>query len=97
VTTPEPVDEAALAAAVEAAKAEHEANMSRYVCGPEPIYLGGARAFNPGDPVPVSHVTAGVVDPSQVVEAQPDSPAPEQPAAAVPDASPVVPAAVEEN
>lgn len=25
------------------------------------IYVNGARAFNPGDPVPVSHVDSGVV------------------------------------
>jgi len=33
----------------------------------EAIDLGGARAFNPGDPVPVSHVESGVVARSQVV------------------------------
>lgn len=27
----------------------------------EPIDINGARAFNPGDPVPVSHVEGGVV------------------------------------
>lgn len=32
------------------------------------IYLGGARAFNEGDPVPASHVTRGVVNPDQVVK-----------------------------
>lgn len=35
----------------------------------EPIDIGGARAFNPGDPVPVSHVERGVVAKSQVVGA----------------------------
>lgn len=35
----------------------------------EAIYLGGARAFNPGDPVPVSHVERGVVHPDQVRKA----------------------------
>lgn len=34
----------------------------------EIIEIGGARAFNPGDPVPVSHVTRGVVDKSQVAK-----------------------------
>jgi hypothetical protein len=30
------------------------------------ININGARAFNPGDPVPVSHVNNGVVDEGQV-------------------------------
>lgn len=34
----------------------------------EPIDIGGARAFNTGDPVPVSHVDRGVVDSSQVAK-----------------------------
>lgn len=34
------------------------------------IYVDGARAFNPGDPVPVGHVESGVVDKAQVVGAQ---------------------------
>lgn len=33
-----------------------------------PIYIGGGRAFNPGDPVPVSHVERGVVDREAVKE-----------------------------
>lgn len=32
----------------------------------EVIAIDGVRAFNPGDPVPVSHVERGVVDKSQV-------------------------------
>lgn len=32
----------------------------------EAIVIAGARAFNPGDPVPKSHVTSGVVDKKQV-------------------------------
>lgn len=32
----------------------------------EPIVIGGARAFNPGDPVPKSHVDSGVVSKEQV-------------------------------
>lgn len=32
----------------------------------EVIYIGGARAFNVGDPVPVSHVKNKVVSTSQV-------------------------------
>lgn len=36
----------------------------------EPIDIGGARAFNPGDPVPSSHVENGVVRKDQVVGAK---------------------------
>lgn len=32
----------------------------------EAIFINGARAFNVGDPVPVSHVERGVVHPDQV-------------------------------
>jgi hypothetical protein len=32
------------------------------------ISIDGARAFNPGDQVPVSHVESGVVDKSQVAK-----------------------------
>lgn len=32
----------------------------------EPINIGGARAFNPGDPVPKSHVARGVVSKDSV-------------------------------
>jgi len=41
----------------------------------EPIDIGGARAFNPGDAVPVSHVANGVVPQSAVAKAQLDEPA----------------------
>lgn len=34
----------------------------------EVIYIGGARAFNAGDPVPASHVARGVVAPEQVAK-----------------------------
>jgi hypothetical protein len=34
----------------------------------EPIYIDGARAFNAGDPVPVSHVERKVVAESQVAK-----------------------------
>lgn len=37
----------------------------------KPIDIGGARAFNVGDPVPASHVKRGVVDKADV--AKPDS------------------------
>lgn len=33
----------------------------------EAIFIDGARAFNPGYPVPVSHVTRGIVSPDQVI------------------------------
>lgn len=33
-----------------------------------PIDIGGVRAFNEGDPVPVSHVEGGVVEDSQVAK-----------------------------
>jgi hypothetical protein len=32
------------------------------------IFINGARAFNVGDPVPVSHVDRGVVNPDEVVK-----------------------------
>lgn len=34
----------------------------------EAIHIGGALAFNPGDPVPVSHVERGVVTTEQVAK-----------------------------
>jgi hypothetical protein len=34
-----------------------------------PIDIDGGRAFNPGDPVPASHIQRGVVDKDQVVGA----------------------------
>lgn len=33
------------------------------------IYIGGARAFNVGDPVPVSHVERNIVTDAQVAKA----------------------------
>lgn len=51
--------------------AEHEAAQAKeygqYVAT-DVIYLGGGRAFNPGDPVPASHVENQVVSPSQVAK-----------------------------
>lgn len=41
------------------------AEYGTYVATQE-ININGARAFNPGDPVPVSHVERGVVDSDQV-------------------------------
>lgn len=49
-------------------RAAQQAEYGRYVAK-EPIDIDGARAFNPGDPVPVSHVESGVVDKSKVVGA----------------------------
>lgn len=46
-------------------EAAQEAEWSEYIAV-ERINIGGARAFNPGDPVPKSHVTRGVVDKTQV-------------------------------
>lgn len=45
------------------------AEWSQYVAA-EPIFIGGARAFNPGDPVPASHVKDGVVTKEQVKSAK---------------------------
>lgn len=49
-----------------------------------PIYIDGVRAFNPGDPVPVSHVTSGVVASNQVSQASTEQAesAPQEPPAA---------------
>jgi hypothetical protein len=49
------------------------AEWGRYVAK-EPIFVDGVRAFNAGDPVPVSHVESGVVTSEQVVGAQVDEP-----------------------
>jgi hypothetical protein len=40
-------------AAHRAAQAEE---YGQFVCGDQPIFIDGARAFNPGHPVPASHV-----------------------------------------
>lgn len=53
-------------ATAEELRAAQVAEYGKYVAA-EAIFIGGARAFNPGDPVPVSHVERGVVDKSQVV------------------------------
>lgn len=47
-----------------------EAEYSAWVAK-ETIFIGGARAFNVGDPVPKSHVDRGVVDKALV--AKPES------------------------
>lgn len=50
----------------EDARRATEAEYNRYVAK-EVIFVDGGRAFNPGDPVPVSHVERGVVRDDQVV------------------------------
>lgn len=45
--------------------AEQAAEYGTYAAA-EPIFIDGARAFNPGDLVPASHVARGVVNASQV-------------------------------
>lgn len=48
-------------------EAAQVAEYGKYVAV-EAIFIGTARAFNEGDPVPVSHVERGVVAKSQVRE-----------------------------
>lgn len=55
-------------AAVDDFQKQQEAEYGTYVAI-EPINIGGARAFNPGDPVPKGHVERGVVDETQVAKA----------------------------
>ena len=59
---------------VEAYRLAQQAEWGTYVAT-EPIDINGARAFNVGDAVPVSHVVRGVVSASAVMKAQPDVPA----------------------
>lgn len=59
---------------------QQRAEYAQYVAA-EVIEINGARAFNPGDPVPASHVTRGVVRSSQVKPAQP---APSEPSSSTP-------------
>jgi hypothetical protein len=49
----------------EEVREEQEAEYGRYRAN-SPIYIDGVRAFNEGDPVPVSHVTRKVVNKDQV-------------------------------
>lgn len=46
----------------------NEAQLAEYgtYVANKPIDIRGGRAFNPGDPVPVSHVTRGVVGKADV-------------------------------
>lgn len=55
---------------VEQFQKAQEAEYSAYVAT-EQIHIGGALAFNVGDPVPKGHVDRGVVDKTQV--AKPES------------------------
>lgn len=48
-------------------RAAQQAEYSQYVAT-DTIYIGGARAFNVGDPVPVSHVERKVVHADQVAK-----------------------------
>jgi hypothetical protein len=47
--------------------AEQKAEWGKYVAA-EAIDVDGVRAFNPGNPVPTSHVERGVVSAEQVTE-----------------------------
>jgi len=55
------------AKAIEAVEKAQEAEYGTYVATVA-IDIGGARAFNVGDPVPVSHVDRGVVRAEQVAK-----------------------------
>ena len=44
-----------------------------FVCGKRPINIDGVRAFNPGDAVPASHVTRGVVNSADVISRDDES------------------------
>jgi hypothetical protein len=46
-------------------RSAQEAEYGEYVAV-QPIAIDGARAFNPGDPVPKSHVSSGVVEKDSV-------------------------------
>ena len=48
-------------------KTAQAAEWGKYVAA-EPIDIDGVRAFNPGNPVPASHVERGVVSADQVTE-----------------------------
>lgn len=66
-TAPEVAPDAADAAPESAAElaSAQELEYGTYVAR-EAIFINGARAFNAGDPVPVSHVERKVVHPDQV-------------------------------
>ena len=54
-----------------ALRAEQVTEWGQYVCGPAPIDINGARAANPGDPIPASLVDSGAILPEQVVRTAP--------------------------
>jgi hypothetical protein len=56
-----------MATTVEEYQKAQKAEWGTYVAT-EAIFINGARAFNPGDPVPASHVANGVVDPDLVAK-----------------------------
>jgi hypothetical protein len=56
------------------AQAQHDLEWGTYRAA-GPINLDGVRAFNEGDAVPVSHVTRGLVDESEVVKVSDAAPA----------------------
>lgn len=58
----EPVEQAALDR-----RAESEKEYGTFVAAAD-IFFGAAKAFNAGDPVPVSHVERGVVSADQVTK-----------------------------
>lgn len=64
MTTPDDV-----AAYEQAARELRDAQRKEYgqYVARDVIYIQGARAFNPGDPVPVSHIESGLVAKEQVV------------------------------
>lgn len=70
MTSPvEPDEVAAALAAVEADREERRKEWGVYVAT-EAIFILGARAFNEGDAVPISHVERGVVRLEQVRKVQ---------------------------
>lgn len=80
----EPIVTATTSPVVDQRRAERVAEYGRYTAA-QPIYIGGALAFNADDPVPVSHVERGVVPLELVheraVELAPDTGTAVEPAA----------------
>jgi hypothetical protein len=64
-TEPAAAVSGAIPVTVEQYRATQVAEYNTYVAATT-IDINGARAFNPGDPVPTSHVETGVLDPDQV-------------------------------
>ena len=55
------------------------------------IDINGVRAFNAGDPVPISHVEGGIVSSEEVEPATAEEPAPPPTEPAVPESAPPAP------